>query len=903
MGVKTVQKNGYKYKVSVVTAVYNVQNYVDEMIESILHQTLGIKNIQLILVDDGSTDDSGIICDSYAKKYPGNIFVYHKENGGVSSARNYGMEHIEGKYVNFCDPDDKLKSDALKKMYLFLEKNNEYIDVVSIPMRFFGNRKGDHKLNYKYNSTRIIDLQKEYECIQLSVSSAMIKRECLIKFDDELSFSEDSKFINEILLSKMRYGAVSDTYYSYRKRKTGDSLLDICRSHPGYYNIAVKKFAQALIQLSYKKLGSIPKFIQFTCLYNLYGKIKANPLVRGDLLNVNEIEEYVQSLKDVLRCIDQEVVLKSSIPDSYKCAVIKNNNLSEYKLSYTEQTSELRQIVGDCKFCNIGLYPAFFEFIHFNNSDIQLEGYVRGFLPSGAFKLYFAFDGDSEKYYADLHERSNKCDYFLGEVITYATQFTISVPIEKRNSSKLCLYLDYNGKSVRYENIKYAKFFPLSEKLPNSYFYNKGVLIQSYKNGICFNNDVSQTRLFKCEISLLWELIRSEDRYVRRGALARVAYRILKVFKRKQIWIIGDRPGRADDNGEAIFKYLCTTVKNPNITLFFMLNKASDDFDRVSKIGKVVDFHSIKYKLLALLCDAFIFSQANDGMFNRFYSLGFIYKDIMYSQKFVFLQHGVIKDDLSRWLNRFNKNIDIFVVSTQKEYESVLECNYGYTEKQVKLTGLPRYDYLYDDSNNKNVITIMPTWRQYLVGNYDLLNDTRVVLDNFDKTAYCLMYKRLFNDSRLFRALKENGYEIQLMLHPAMPRECITYFGISDEVKILNLNTCYRDIYAMSKMVITDYSSAVFDFAYLKKPILYYQADKDEFFSGKHIYDKGYFDYETDGFGEVAYDVEKLVDLIIEYINNGCVLKEKYLKRINNTFYYHDKNNCARVYEQLLRLN
>jgi CDP-glycerol glycerophosphotransferase (TagB/SpsB family) len=275
----------------------------------------------------------------------------------------------------------------------------------------------------------------------------------------------------------------------------------------------------------------------------------------------------------------------------------------------------------------------------------------------------------------------------------------------------------------------------------------------------------------------------------------------------------------------------------------------------------------------------------------------------MYSQKFVFLQHGVIKDDLSRWLNRFNKNIDIFVVSTQKEYESVLECNYGYTEKQFKLTGLPRYDYLYDDSNNKNVITIMPTWRQYLVGNYDLLNDTRVVLDNFDKTAYCLMYKRLFNDSRLFRALKENGYEIQLMLHPAMPRECITYFGISDEVKILNLNTCYRDIYAMSKMVITDYSSAVFDFAYLKKPILYYQADKDEFFSGKHIYDKGYFDYETDGFGEVAYDVEKLVDLIIEYINNGCVLKEKYLKRINNTFYYHDKNNCARVYEQLLRLN
>lgn len=903
MDVKSAQRNGYKYKVSVVTAVYNVQNYVAEMIESILHQTLGIKNIQLILVDDGSTDDSGIICDSYAKKYPGNIFVYHKENGGVSSARNYGLKHVEGKYVNFCDSDDMLKRDALEKMYSFLEKNNEYVDVVSIPMRFIGEKKGEHPLNYKFNETRIIDLQKDYDCIQMAVNSAMIKRECMLSFDESLSFSEDSRLINEILLGKMRYGVIANTFYGYRKRDTGDSLLDICRSRPIYYNVAVKKFAQAIIQVSKNIVGYIPKFIQYICLYNLYWRFKAYPLVQSGVLNDKEIEDYTNNIKDVLSCIESEVVMNSRILDSYKCAVIKLNNPNEYKLSYSEDGNQLRQIVGDCTFCNIGLYPAFFEFIHFDNSYMQLEGYVRGFLPSDTFKLYVAFDNDSERYYADLHERNNKCDYFLGEVITYATQFTVVVPIKNRESSKLGLYLDYNGKSVKYENIRFAKFFPLSEKLQNSYFYNNGTLIKWYKNEIYYNNDVSKTKLLGCEISLLWELFRSRDRYVRRGVIVRVTYHILKHFKRKQIWIIGDRPGRADDNGEALFEFLCTMVKNPNISVFFMLNKDSNDFSRVSKIGKVIDFHSIKYKMLALLCDVFAFSQGDDWTFNSFDYLMYIYKDIMYSQRFVFLQHGIIKDDLSRWLNRYNKNIDIFVVSTQKEYESVLECDYGYTGKQVKLTGLPRYDYLYDDSNNKNVITIMPTWRQYLVGNYDLQNDTRVVLNKFDKTAYCLMYKSLFNNSRLFEALKNNGYEIQLMLHPAMPRECITYFEIGNEVKVLDLSTRYRDIYAMSKIVITDYSSAVFDFAYLKKPILYYQADKDEFFSGKHIYEKGYFDYEKDGFGEVAYDVEKLVDFIIEYINNGCVLKEKYLKRINNTFYYHDKNNCARVYEQLLRLN
>ena len=78
----------YKYKFSIVTAVYNVEDYVAETIESIIKQDIGFENIQLILVDDGSPDGSGAICDEYAKKYPDNITVVHKENGGVSSARN-----------------------------------------------------------------------------------------------------------------------------------------------------------------------------------------------------------------------------------------------------------------------------------------------------------------------------------------------------------------------------------------------------------------------------------------------------------------------------------------------------------------------------------------------------------------------------------------------------------------------------------------------------------------------------------------------------------------------------------------------------------------------------------------------------------------------------------------------
>ena len=95
----------------------------------------------------------------------------------------------------------------------------------------------------------------------------------------------------------------------------------------------------------------------------------------------------------------------------------------------------------------------------------------------------------------------------------------------------------------------------------------------------------------------------------------------------------------------------------------------------------------------------------------------------------------------------------------------------------------------------------------------------------------------------------------------------------------------------------------VFDFAYLRKPILYFQFDFERFFGGEHIGGrKGYFDYEQDGFGEVEYDLESLVDRIIAYMENNCRLKDEYRKRIDDFFAFGDQNNSRRVYEKIKEL-
>lgn len=122
----------------------------------------------------------------------------------------------------------------------------------------------------------------------------------------------------------------------------------------------------------------------------------------------------------------------------------------------------------------------------------------------------------------------------------------------------------------------------------------------------------------------------------------------------------------------------------------------------------------------------------------------------------------------------------------------------------------------------------------------------------------------------------------------------------NEKVHFCSIKTKYRDIFAESALVITDYSSVAFDFAYLRKPVLYCQFDREDFFARQ--FDKGYFDYVRDGFGEVTYNLDDTVNKIIEYMESNCTLKEQYRSRINRFFAFHDRNNCQRVYEAIKSL-
>ena len=117
----------YPYKVSIVALVYNLQDYLPRCLDALVRQTL--QEIEILCVDDGSTDNAPQIIEEYAKRYPEKIKVFHKENGGEFSTRNYGLQRAKGEYITFVDTDDYVEDDWAEKLYTAAKKNDADIAV------------------------------------------------------------------------------------------------------------------------------------------------------------------------------------------------------------------------------------------------------------------------------------------------------------------------------------------------------------------------------------------------------------------------------------------------------------------------------------------------------------------------------------------------------------------------------------------------------------------------------------------------------------------------------------------------------------------------------------------------------------------------------------------------------
>lgn len=358
-------------------------------------------------------------------------------------------------------------------------------------------------------------------------------------------------------------------------------------------------------------------------------------------------------------------------------------------------------------------------------------------------------------------------------------------------------------------------------------------------------------------------------------------------------WLIFDRVSHADDNGEHFYRFL--RHRAPYINAWFILSKGCSDWIRLEKEGfKLIEYGSTEHKTALQYCSKIISSHLDQEQLKPF--------DDRVDKKipFIFLQHGVTKDDLSDYFNR--AEIAFLITSTQEERNSIVceKSRYQLTSKEVLLTGLPRYDSLLTNTTpRKKVILISPTWRSSIVHSRGGSSEKNNI-QNFFQSQYAQAWNSLLNNPYMLELLEAYGYIIKFFPHPKI-QPFLKGFYFQERVEPCTYDSCrVQDMLLEASLLITDYSSIAFDFAYLEKGVIYYQFDEGKIFqTGSHTYKKGYYDYSKDGFGPVVLNEKDLIKELTSILSKHCQVDPIYLDRMKKTFPIKDGKNCERLFKSI----
>ena len=274
-----------KSLISIIIPVYNVETYLVECIESVLKQTY--QNIEILLIDDGSPDNSGKICDEYAKK-DSRVRVIHKENGGVSSARNVGLEQAKGEYLTFVDSDDFVDECYVEKMYDNLQENNSDLVFCSYSNYIDGkSEKSKEKLpeNLKVDiqNENFIDFICRFFIYKDYVFGSVWRILYTKKFINSLNFNlsvkigEDSLFLLNAILQTQKISFIKAPLYFYRQNKNSvmhNYKKNYLKSQLSLYFELKKLFG---LFKDKKSKNVFQTHSVFLCYYTLTNEIKFKP--------------------------------------------------------------------------------------------------------------------------------------------------------------------------------------------------------------------------------------------------------------------------------------------------------------------------------------------------------------------------------------------------------------------------------------------------------------------------------------------------------------------------------------------------------------------------------------------------------------------------------------------------
>lgn len=862
-----------QYKFSVIIPAFNCAESISKTVESIKNQTLGFSEIELIIVDDGSTDDTNLVLKRLQNDCD-NIVIINKSNGGVSSARNTGIRRSTGKYIAFVDADDELSDNYLSDIYKLFENSDGSIDICVSDI-VYSNGRHHWRYDYLNGITGIFDIEdKNYAVIttmNISIRNMYSNNEL---FDERLIIHEDEEFSSRILLKKKKFGFCAEAKYVY-DNKVATSATNT-KLNPYYsFDQSVKMYVQ-LIKTN-KRNGNLERYIQALIVNDLLWKLKSNTLFS---INDDIREKQLSKILPIINDIDEDILLNHPQGDLYHKHYFLSMKSCNRKIGF--QGSKLMLKLGK-ESIHVKDNVIYISSLRGEKEFVKIKGffknYITSYCNSDDIKIFALADGNvfecrKRFTYFNYHRCRTLTNNFVG--------FEFDVYWNKVKD--LDFFVTICGKLYKINRYGFSKFC-LDKKSYLRICFNSGCIVFDVKK----SHFIVESNCNKYCVEIVADLKKD----LRVGLVD-----IAALFaRRRKIWIYSDREGVKDN---ALIQFLADRNRKDGVKRFYVSedNNIKKDLIENQKIlpSEIIDKRSLSYQIRYLGADKIITSFVDQ---NFYMPIGINNYKANYANKFrpevIYLQHGCLHAKTIHYAEEF---LDVAKVVISTKNEEILFKELGFSDKQLIKTGAPRYhgknkkSLMMDKINN---ILYLPSWRSYLatvsVDNIWSVNENRVKNSNFGKGIL-----DLFLNEKLKNLLKNNSINVDIKLHPLFMGVKSLFndyqakgnsdINIVDEADIENYD-----------LIITDYSSVVYDAVFEGKPIVYYCPDYYEFKGGLNLYCDTSVPMEN-GFGPLVTNINDLVKAIEQLLQRPVEYYRRFAEIYSKTF-FEITNSCDRLYEEI----
>lgn len=729
------------------------------------------------------------------------------------------------------------------------------------------------------------------------------------ELDDNDRINGSIRFVFDMCLKEMViYRLPNATYKTEYVYESGDHFYKAIYEKD-WYNKSFEDFYLPYLKSIKETRGEVPKFIQIFMVYALQCRLEANRNNKNKhVIEPDEATKLLETAGECFRYIDDDILFSyekckdivSSQSVKWVYGILKYGKDFKFE-TYKDDEGVLCFGTKDRAFATVAGLAANLVFMEYINGKLEFDGTIHPVLYSLADEIYISYAKDK---YPLVYNGRYSLTKSMGVSLYKSHSFHVSIDLKDVDKAHLALYAKL-GDDVLKIDLRYESHFSrISDRYKNSYWFFKKdseYRLVTHDDGKLLFSKAEKKDRRKQERKLQREMLAAHGKKDLLFLGIRQSYFKMKpIMKKKPIWMYIDKIYKGGDSSEYLYRY--ASKQGDNIDHYYLIDKDTSDYRNLVADGfKPLVRGTVKHRLLFLMADMMVISNSTVMSFNNYGLINSSYVRDLINFHVCCVQHGMSVQKIAVAQNRLRDNTRLYFCASKYEIENLSKPIYdyvGYEPEALKLTGVPRYDGLVDEE--KKQIMISPTWRMQAAVPIAKTNKSestqREYNPLFKESTYYKVFNALINDKRLIDAAKQYGYRIKYVLHPIVSSQ-VDDFDRNEYTDIIPAvgDMSYEKMFRESSLMVTDFSGIQFDFAYMRKPLVYLH-HKD---IPQH-YEEGTFFYDTMAFGEITHDNDELIDVLIDYMKNGCKMKDEYVKRADDFFYFNDHENCKRIYKEMI---